>query len=132
MTKFSKRLKKSNKRARNILVLGTALGNLEDLLDTFDTVFVINGDQPQIQKRNVVYRESFDNIHLLTDIDFIILDFNQEKFIPELIQVWRRTAPTIIIQGPELISIDYQKILKLDHYAIREVAKGYYVWRNKV
>jgi hypothetical protein len=130
--KFSKRLKKSNKQARNILVLGTALGNLEDLLDTFDTVFVVNELEPRIRKRNAVYRENFDNIHLLTDIDFIIVDFNQEKFIPELTQIWRRTAPTIIIQGPELISAECQKILKADHYAIREVAKGYYVWKNKI
>ena len=132
MTKFSKRLKKSNKLARNILVLGTALGNLEDLLEVFDTVFVVNGLGPRIQKRNVIYRETFDDIHVLTDIDFIIIDLDQEKFITELNQVWRRTSPTIIIQGPELISTEYQKVLKADQYAIREVAKGYYVWKNKV
>lgn len=130
--KFSKRLKKSNKQARNILVLGTALDNLEDLLDVFDTVFIINASGPRIQKRNAVYRETFNDINILTDIDFIIIDLDQEKFITELIQVWRKTCPTIIIQGPELISIEYQKILKADHYAIREVAKSYYVWKNKV
>ena len=130
--KFSKRIRKGNRTARNVLVLGTAWGNLEDLLDTFDTVFVINGSLPRIQKRNVVYRETFDNINILTDIDLIIVDLDQEKFIPELVQVWRKTAPTIIVQGPELISTEYQKILKADHYAIREVAKGYYVWRNKI
>jgi hypothetical protein len=130
--KFSKKMRKSLRTARNILVLGTALGNLEDLLETFDTVFVINGPLPRIQKRNIVYRETFDNINLITDIDLIIIDLNQENFIPELIQIWRKTHPTIIIQGPELISTEYQKILKNDHYAIREVAKRYYIWRNKI
>jgi|688.fasta_scaffold63797_5 hypothetical protein len=132
MTKFSKRLKKANKRARNVLVLGTGLNNLEDLLETFNTVFVVNGPHPRIQKRNAVYRETFENIHAITDIDFIIIDLDQEKFIPELSQVWRRTAPIIIIQGPDLIAKEYQKILKADHYEIREVAKGYYVWKNKI
>jgi hypothetical protein len=60
-----------------------------------------------------------------------MLDLKQQHTIPELIQVWRRTNPIIIIQGPELISTDYQKLLKVDHYAIVEVAKGYYVWKNK-
>jgi hypothetical protein len=130
--KFSKRMRKGHRTARNILVLGTGLGNLEDLLETFDTVFVVNGSLPRIQKRNIVYRETFDNINLITDIDLIIVDLDQEKFIPELIQIWRKTNPTIIVQGPELISIEYQKILKADHYAIREVAKGYYIWKNKI
>ena len=68
MTKFSKRMKKANRRARNVLVVGTALGNLEDLLEAFDTVFVVNGTLPRIQKRNVVYRENFDNIHLVSAV----------------------------------------------------------------
>jgi siroheme synthase (precorrin-2 oxidase/ferrochelatase) len=131
MTKFSKRMRKLDKRSRNVLVVGTALEQLEDLLETFATVFVISNTAPRLQKRNVVYREDFDNIHLLTDIDLIIIDINQEHTIPELIQVWRRTNPTIVIQGPELISKDFQKLLKVDHYAIIEVAKGYYVWKNK-
>jgi len=124
-------MRKLDKRSRNVLVVGTALEQLEDLLETFATVFVISNTAPRLQKRNVVYREDFDNIHLLTDIDLIIIDINQEHTIPELIQVWRRTNPTIVIQGPELISKDFQKLLKVDHYAIIEVAKGYYVWKNK-
>lgn len=131
MTKFSKRMRKANRKARNVLVIGSAFGNLEELLDTFDTVFVVNNQEARIQKRNIVYRENFDNIHLITDVDLIIIDFDQEKFIPDTIQVWRRANPTIIIQGPDLISKDYQKLLKADHYSIIEVAKGYYVWKNK-
>jgi hypothetical protein len=130
--KFSKRMRKGNRTSRNVLVLGTELGNLEDLLDTFGTVFVVNGSTPRIQKRNIVYRETFDNINLITDIDLIIIDLDQQQFIPELTQIWRKANPTIIVQGPELISMEYQKILKADHYAIREVAKSYYVWKNKI
>jgi hypothetical protein len=130
MTKFSKRMKKANRKARNVLVVGTALGNLEDLLEAFNTVFVVNGTLPRIQKRNVVYRENFDNIHLVSDVDLIIIDFLHEKFIPELQQIWRRTQPIIIIEGPELISKECQKLLKSDHYAIREVAKNYHVWKK--
>ena len=123
-------MKKANRKARNVLAVGTALGNLEDLLEAFDTVFVVNGVMPRIQKRNVVYRENFDNIHLVTDVDLIIIDFVHEEFIPELQQIWRRTQPIIIIEGPELISKECQKLLKSDHYAIREVTKNYYVWKK--
>ena len=124
-------MRKLDKRIRNVLVVGTALKQLEDLLESFATVFVIDNLNTRLRKRNIIYQEDFDNIHLLTDIDLIIIDFAHEYAIPELIQVWRRTNPTIVIQGPELISKDYQKLLKVDHYAIIEVAKGYYVWKNK-
>lgn len=129
--KFSKRLRKSNKHARNILVLGTAFGNIIELTESFDTVFVIADHSQRIQKRNIVYRENFDGIHLLTDVDFIIVDLDQQQHITELTQVWRRSHPAIIIQGPELVDKHYQKILKADHYEIKEVNKNYYVYKNK-
>ena len=131
MTKFSKRIKKINRRARNLLVIGTAFGNLEELLDSFDTVFVVSSNPPIIKKRNLIYRENYNDIHTLTDVDIIIVDFDHSNFIPELTQVWRRTNPAIVVQGPDLISKDIQKILKSDHYNIVEVAKGYYLWKNK-
>jgi len=131
MTKFSKRIKKINRRARNLLVIGTAFGNLEELLDSFDTVFVVGSNPPIIKKRNLIYRENYDGIHMLTDVDIIIVDFDHSNFIPELTQVWRRTGPAIVVQGPDLISKDIQKILKSDHYNIVEVTKGYYLWKNK-
>jgi hypothetical protein len=131
MTKFSKRIKKINRKSRNLLVLGTAFGNLEELLDSFDTVFVVSNNLPIIKKRNLIYRENYDNIHMLTDIDIIIVDLDHGNFIPELIQVWRRTNPAIVVQGPDLISKDIQKILKADHYNIVDIAKNYYLWKNK-
>jgi hypothetical protein len=131
MTKFSKRIRKIDRKARNLLVVGTAFGNLEELLDSFDTVFVVGSSPPTIKKRNLVYRENYDNIQSLTDIDIILVDFDHGNFIPELTQVWRRTNPSIVVQGPDLISKDIQKILKSDHYNIVDVAKGYYLWKNK-
>jgi|LauGreDrversion4_2_1035121.scaffolds.fasta_scaffold517126_2 hypothetical protein len=131
MTKFSKRINKINRRARNLLVIGTAFGNLEELLDSFDTIFVVANSPPLIKKRNLIYRENYDDIHTLTDVDIIMVDFDHSNFIPELTQVWRRTGPAIVVQGPDLISKDIQKILKSDHYNIVEVAKGYYLWKNK-
>jgi hypothetical protein len=68
---------------------------------------------------------------MLTDIDIIIVDFDHSNFISELTQVWRRTNPAIVVQGPDLISKDIQKILKSDHYNIVEVVYGYYLWKNK-
>ena len=131
MTKFSKRIKKINRRARNLLVIGTAFGNLEELLDSFDTVFVVISNPPIIKKRNLIYRENYNDIHTLTDVDIIIVDFDHNNFIPELTQVWRRTNPAIVVQGPDLISKDIQKMLKSDHYNIVEVVYGYYLWKNK-
>ena len=131
MSKFAKRIKKINRRARNLLVIGTAFGNLEEILDSFDTVFVVSSNPPIIKKRNLIYRENYNDIHMLTDIDIIIVDFDHSDFISELTQVWRRTNPAIVVPGPELISKDIQKILKSDHYNIVEVAKGYYLWKNK-
>jgi len=92
---------------------------------------VITNSPPIIKKRNLIYRENYVDIHTLTDVDIIIVDFDHSNFIPELTQVWRRTNPAIVVQGPDLISKDVQKILKSDHYNIVEVTKGFYLWKNK-
>jgi len=65
MSKFAKRIKKLHRKARNVLVVGNAWGNIEDLVDFFHTVFHIDDQQRIFKGRNVVYRENFDNIHLI-------------------------------------------------------------------
>ena len=131
MTKFSKRIRKVDSKARNLLVIGTAFGNLVELLDSFNTIFVVNEIAPPVKKRNLIYRENYDNIHLLTDIDVILVDFDHSNHLCELTKIWRISSPSIIVQGPELISKDIQKILKSDNYNIVDVRKDYFVWKNK-
>lgn len=131
MSKFAKRIKKLHRKARNVLVVGHAWGNIEDLVDFFHTVFHIDDQKRIFKSRNVVYRENFDNIHLLQDVDTILIDLDHQNHIAELFPVFNRYHSLLIIQGPDLISKENQVFLKSHNYQIVEIHKTYFQWKLK-
>ncbi len=58
MAKFAKRLKKLSGYTENALVVGTAFGNLDQLLEIYINVFVINDEPPSVKARNLIYKEN--------------------------------------------------------------------------
>lgn len=129
MSKFAKRIKKINKKARNLLVVGNAWGNMNDLLESYNTIFHIDNQHRIIKAKNVVYRENFDNIHLLQDIDLAIIDFDHQNHLSDLLPVFKRWSSLILLQGPEIISKENQQFLKSHNYQIVEIHKTYFQWK---
>lgn len=129
MSKFAKRIKKLNKKARNLLVVGNAWGNMNDLLESYATIFHIDDQQRIVRAKNVVYRENFDNIHLLQDVDLAIIDLDHQNHLSELLPVFKRWSSLILLQGPEIISKENQQFLKSHNYQIVEIHKSYFQWK---
>lgn len=129
MSKFAKRIKKLNKKSRNILVAGSAWGNLSELTDSFGTIFLIDDKKRILRSKNIVYRENFDNISHLYDVDVVLIDLDHENHITELLPLLKRWNSLIVIEGPALISQENQRFLKSHNYQIVDVYKNYYVWK---
>jgi len=121
MSKFAKRIKKLNKKARNVLVVGNAWGNVQEIIDSYNTIFLVDDHQRVIRARNIVYRENFDNIHSLHDVDVILLDLDHQNHLVDLLPLFKRWSSLIIIEGPELISKENQTFLKAHNYQIVEI-----------
>ncbi len=102
MSKFIKKITKSKKNPRNILVLGTGSGRLEDLCNSFASIFIISTGEQTVRKRNLIYKESFDQIETLPDIDVIIMDRNQDIHISKLPPLLNKFQPIILVDGIEL------------------------------
>lgn len=128
MSKFVKRLKKLNPTARNVLVLGTAFDNLSSLADSFKTVFIIN-DSYTLKRGNVVYRENFDQITLLTDVDVIIIDEDKRHHIIDISPIWKKYSPFIVVAGSEQVSKDHNKFLQSYRYHVTEIHKHFYIYK---
>lgn len=129
MSKFAKRIKKLNKKARNVLVVGNAWGNVQEIIDSYNTIFLVDDHQRIIRARNIVYRENFDNIHSLHDVDVILLDLDHQNHLVDLLPLFKRWSSLIIIEGPELISKENQTFLKAHNYQIVEIHKTYFQWK---
>jgi len=131
MSKFSKKISKVHKELKDILVVGSAFGNIEDLLETCSTVFISHPKDENLRRKNLVYRESLDSIHLLHNIDFIIIDQDLINVIPTLERVWKKWSSALVIEGSTDTSMLYNKFLKLNRYQIVDIQKHYHVWKLK-
>ena len=130
MGKFSKRLNKINKNFRNILVVGSAFGNLEELLNDVATVFILYPKDESLRRKNLIYRETIESTFTIPEVDFVIIDKNLIHVIPTLLPLWRACYPFIMIEGDIKNSEEHYKFLKSNCYKIIDIHKHYHLWKN--
>ncbi len=130
MSKFIKKITKSKKNPRNILVLGTGSGRLEDLCNGFASIFIISTGEQTVRKRNLIYKESFDQIETLPDIDVIIMDRNQDIHISKLPPLLNKFQPIILVDGIELFGKAEYKFLKTYGYAVTQMFNDSHLWKK--
>lgn len=130
MNKFIKRISKSKKNIRNILVVGTAWDKLPNLCDVFASVFVISTGSHDLRRKNLIYKESFDQIETLPDIDAIVIDRDQGMHVSKLLPLLQRYQSVILVQGVELFAKTEYKFLKTYGYAVVEMFGDSHLWKK--
>lgn len=103
MSKFQKRIAKNAKKSpMQCLVVGNGFDMLDEILEMFDTVFIL---ESTIEKKtkNLIQRQNaeatFDLLHLTT----IFVDLDKINFIEKLSPLISRNSPDIFIEGDEVI-----------------------------
>jgi hypothetical protein len=130
MSKFIKKITKSKKNPRNILVIGTGFERLEDLCESFPSIFIISTGEQTVRKRNLIYKESFDHLEHLPDIDVIVMDRNQDIHVSKLPPLLNRFQPIILVQGIELFGKAEYKFLKNYGYAVTQMFNDSHLWKK--
>ena len=130
MHKFIKRITKSKKNIRNILVVGTGWEKLSNLCDGFASVFIISTGSQDVRRKNLIYKESFDQIGTLPDIDAIVMDRDQDIHSSKLLPLLNKYQSVILVQGIELFSKPEYKFLKTHGYAVVEMFSDSHLWKK--
>jgi len=128
MSKFTKRVLSSSKNHRNCLVLGSGLGYLNEIVDVFDTVFIVFEKSHDIRKRNIIYRENLSNIDILSDIDFVFVDAEYFDILKQLRPVWLKCRPVFLLEGEDIFGLENYKYLRSESYALVEKYKNMQKW----
>lgn len=131
MSKFLKRLRKIKKNLCNCVVLGTGLGRLLEFAEGFNSVFILKTNQPLVKGKNIIYRENFKEISIITDIDFAFVDTDQLDKIDEIENLLNKCRPIIMINSGEFIDPNFSKKLRLMGYDIVELLKDYQIWNPR-
>ena len=130
MNKFIKRISKSKKNIRNILVVGTGWEKLPNLCDVFASVFIISTGPQDFRRKNLIYKESFDQIETLPDIDAIVMDRDQDIHVSKLLPLLNKYQSVILVQGVELFAKTEHKFLKTYGYAVVEMFGDSHLWKK--
>lgn len=129
MTKFIKRLKKVTKEFDTALVVGTAFGNLNDLLDHFNTVFVIADSHPDIKAKNLVYRNFKSDINVLPGISVFFIDTEYNTIMSHYTHVLTKSKPMLVIGDSD--HLDREHIRPLLAHGYKRISKqyDYHYWK---
>jgi hypothetical protein len=130
MNKLQKRLRKLDKTQVNAVVIGSAFGNLENILEIYNTVFVINKNVPTVKAKNLVYKENFDNLNGITEVSAIFFDLNQLDQFEMIKDVWQRNKSKVIIEGDEPIGREFSKPLYDTGWGCTSKQGLFHVWEK--
>jgi len=130
MNKFQKRLSKLDKNQINAVVIGSAFGNLENILEIYNTVFVINENLPTVKAKNLVYREDFHNLNAITEVSAIFFDLNQLDQFEMVKDFWQRNNSKVIIEGDEPIGREFSKPLYDTGWGCTSKQGLFHVWEK--
>jgi hypothetical protein len=131
MASFSKKIRKLNKFPKNALIIGKAFGQLEELSEIFDSLFVVGSDSNLLRKRNIIYREDFEFLTSLPDIDFIFVDKDYFEQLLRINQIWRKNRSYLVTEGEAPPDKHIYKFLAAETFAILDAHKHHIFWKFK-
>lgn len=131
MTKFVKKITKGDKRHENCLVIGTVWGNLDDVSEVFDTVFMLNDNVQAFKKKNVVYREDFEDISMLPYITSVFIDIDQLDKLIKIENVIKKFKLMVYVNQGYHLAEHYHRFFNSRGYELIDMNKNYQVWKSK-
>ncbi len=130
MTAFAKKVAKAVKRPETCIVVGNAFGHLQELSETFNTVFIFSSSDREFKGKNVVYRESFEDVTVLPPITAVFFNRGTVEQLDIVEKVIEKNRAIIFIEGNETIHENYHLYLKKKKYKLTESFKDHQRWER--
>jgi hypothetical protein len=130
MTKFQKRLTKLSRNSTHALVLGSAFGILDQIVEIYDTVFVVSALPPVIKAKNLIYKEHFVKLDHLQDMTSIFVDIDQLDHLDKVEVIWRKHNSKLFVEGGDRVENDKVKILYDSGWACTSLQGIFHVWEH--
>jgi hypothetical protein len=130
MNKIQKRLRKLSRNNTHALVLGSAFGILDQILEVYNTVFVVNESPPAIKAKNLVYKETFVKLDHLQDMSSIFVDIDQLDNLDKIEVIWRNHNSKLFVEGGDRVENDKVKILYDSGWACTSLQGTFHVWEH--
>ena len=130
MTKFQKRLSKLTKNNTSALVIGSAFGQISEILSMYSTVFVVNENMLELKAKNLIYRQTIDRLSHLVNVGIVFLDIKHIDKLENLQPFWKRNNSLVLIEGNDAISRELSKPLYDSGWRCTSLQGIFHVWEQ--
>lgn len=130
MTKLQKRLSKLTKNTTSALVIGTAFGQLTQILDIYSTVFVYGEDTCELKAKNLIVRENIDRLDYLVNVGVVFLDMKHISKLDNLQTFWKKNNSLVLIEGNDAIPRELSKPLYDSGWRCTSLQGTFHVWEH--
>ena len=131
MNKFQKRLSKLTKNNTSALVIGTAFGQISQILSMYSTVFVVNEDMLELKAKNLIHRQTIDRLDYLVNVGVVFLDMKHIGKLENLQTFWKKNNSLVLIEGNDVISRDLSKPLYDSGWRCTSLQGIFHVWEKQ-
>lgn len=128
MNKSQKRLYKLSRNTAHALVLGSAFGILDQVVEIYDTVFVVSADRPLVKAKNLVYKETFVKLDHIQNIASIFIDHTELCNLDKVEALWKKHNSIIFVEGGIRIDNTIAKPLYDSGWACTSLQGTFHVW----
>lgn len=132
MAKFQKRLRKMSVNSTNALVIGHGFGKIEDIVQTFNSVFITSYDNMDFKSKNLIYRETVNDLSTLVEIGAVFIDLKNLNVLPDVMPMIRKFRSPVLIEGRDMITKDQAQPLINFGYRPTDQSDSFYVWKQQV
>jgi hypothetical protein len=99
-------------------------------LEIYTNVFVVDEDPPSAKARNLIYKENFDDLNVLTQVGAIFIDLDKIDKLDILEDFWQRHKSTIFVEGNDCILRHLSKPLFKTGWQCTSLQGIYHVWEK--
>lgn len=132
MAKFQKRLRKMSVNLTNALVIGHGFGKIEDIVQTFNSVFITSYDNMDFKSKNLIYRETTNDLASLAEIGAVFVDLKNLNVLTEVMPMIRKFRSPVLIEGRDMIDGELAWPLINFGYRPSDQSDSFYVWKQQV
>ena len=131
MNKIKKRLSKLSKNKTNALVIGTAFGQLTQLLDLYSTIFVVNENTTELKAKNLIYRQSIERLDSIVNVGAVFFDITHISKLESLQTFWKKNNSLIFIEGGDALPRQLSKSLYDSGWRCTSLQGVFHVWEKQ-
>jgi hypothetical protein len=132
MSKFKKRISKTHPSSlQNALVIGAGFGFLQAITEIYQTVFLIEANRPEFKTKNLIYKETYEDLHLLVDVSTIFFDLSKINDINLVSPVFTRWKSLVVVEGNDPIGRDFTQSLYHHGWRCTSLQGFFHVWELK-